>query len=124
MPMTMKALSIRNPYAWCVVVGFKPVDNRTWTTTYRGPLLIHAGARLHDDTVEQLEAQFGVNIDRAAFQFGGIIGRVELVDVVRRHESRWFTGPFGFVFANPQPVPFHACIGRQQLFDLPWPSPL
>ena len=41
----MKVLSIRQPWAWAIVAGFKPVENRTWKTGYRGPLLIHAGLR-------------------------------------------------------------------------------
>src|SRR5688572_4676832 len=38
----MKALSLRQPWAWAVVHGGKRVENRGWTTDYRGPLLIHA----------------------------------------------------------------------------------
>jgi len=37
------SLSIRQPWAWLIVQGHKPIENRTWPTTYRGPLLIHAG---------------------------------------------------------------------------------
>jgi hypothetical protein len=33
----MKTLSVRQPYAWLIVAGFKPIENRTWRTTYRGP---------------------------------------------------------------------------------------
>jgi len=55
----MKALSVRNPWAWALVtdilgspVGNKCVENRGWKTAYRGDLLIvssqkpanHAGA--------------------------------------------------------------------------------
>ena len=39
----MKALTICQPYAELVLRGEKPVENRTWEMTYRGPLLIHAG---------------------------------------------------------------------------------
>ena len=38
----MKALSIRQPWAWLIVCGHKPLENRSWPTPYRGPLLIHA----------------------------------------------------------------------------------
>src|SRR5438045_8559495 len=40
---TMKALSIRQPWAWLIVNGHKPVENRSWSTKYTGKLLIHAG---------------------------------------------------------------------------------
>jgi hypothetical protein len=38
----MKALSIRQPYATLVCAGVKDVENRSWSTKYRGRLLIHA----------------------------------------------------------------------------------
>ncbi len=37
------ALTIKQPWADAIVHGTKRVENRRWTTTYRGPLLIHAG---------------------------------------------------------------------------------
>jgi hypothetical protein len=75
----MKALSIRQPWAWLIITGHKDVENRSWTTTYRGPLLIHA-ARRADDVMADIENRYGVSIDRTALQFSGIIGRVELVE--------------------------------------------
>jgi len=37
---TMKALSIRQPYAGLIMAGIKNVENRSWFTSYRGPLAI------------------------------------------------------------------------------------
>ncbi|MFI7644097.1 ASCH domain-containing protein [Nonomuraea sp. NPDC049400] len=45
----MKALSVRQPWAWAITHGQKDIENRTWTTGYRGPLAIHAGARWDED---------------------------------------------------------------------------
>lgn len=43
----MKALTIQQPYAWAVANGHKTVENRTGPAwKYRGPIAIHAGARL------------------------------------------------------------------------------
>ena len=39
----MKALTICQPYPHLIMLGEKPVENRTWATSYRGPLAIHAG---------------------------------------------------------------------------------
>jgi len=36
----MKALSIQNPYATDILNGDKPIEYRTWQTSYRGDLLI------------------------------------------------------------------------------------
>ena len=44
----MKTLSVRQPHATLICAGVKRVENRTWTTDYRGRLLIHAsGAPLN-----------------------------------------------------------------------------
>jgi hypothetical protein len=37
------ALSIRQPWAWLIVNGFKDLENRSWSTAFRGPVWIHAG---------------------------------------------------------------------------------
>jgi hypothetical protein len=38
----IKCLSIKNPYSYLICVGLKDVENRTWTTKYRGRLYIHS----------------------------------------------------------------------------------
>jgi hypothetical protein len=38
----MKTLSVKQPHATLIYAGVKRVENRTWTTDYRGRLLIHA----------------------------------------------------------------------------------
>jgi hypothetical protein len=40
----MKALTIKQPWADAIAHSTKRTENRTWTTRYRGPLLLHAGA--------------------------------------------------------------------------------
>jgi hypothetical protein len=39
----MRAICIRQPWAHFIVKGFKDIENRSWKTNYRGPILIHAG---------------------------------------------------------------------------------
>lgn len=111
------ALTIRQPYAWLIVAGIKPVENRTWSTTYRGPLLIHAGTKMHDHPLHEIERRYGVRIDTRLLQMGGVIGRVDLVDVVTSHPSPWFTGPFAFVLRDPTALPFRSARGAQGLFE-------
>jgi hypothetical protein len=38
----MKALSLTQPWASLVAIGAKRVETRSWTTSYRGPVAIHA----------------------------------------------------------------------------------
>lgn len=41
----MKSLSIKQPWADQIARGLKTIETRTWSTRYRGDLLIHAGKK-------------------------------------------------------------------------------
>lgn len=41
----MKALTIKNPWCSLITKGVKNVENRTWKTSYRGPILLHSSQR-------------------------------------------------------------------------------
>ena len=41
----MKALSVKQPWANLIACGRKTIETRTWTTRYRGPLLIVSSKR-------------------------------------------------------------------------------
>lgn len=43
----MKAISIKQPYAYLIASGKKTIETRTWKTDYRGPLLICASKSIH-----------------------------------------------------------------------------
>ncbi len=113
-----KVLSVRQPWASLIMSGQKMIENRTWVTDYRGPLLIHAGLRLHDTPVAEIEKRFGIKIDQAQFQFGAIIGSVDLIDIVSQSSSSWFDGPFGWVLTNPQRMDPDPLRGMQKLFEI------
>ncbi|WP_406404181.1 hypothetical protein [Streptomyces uncialis] len=50
----LRALTLRQPWASAITELGKNVENRTWHTTYRGPLLIHAGLRTDPEAVRQM----------------------------------------------------------------------
>jgi hypothetical protein len=109
----MKALSIKQPWSWLIVSGHKDIENRTWSTAFRGRFLIHAGKRYDGD---QREWDWP-DIERpAGFDMGGIVGEAELVDCVTNSGSPWFRGPYGFVLRNARPLPFRACRGALGFF--------
>lgn len=118
----MKALSVQQPWAWLIVNGYKPIENRTWRTSYRGPVLIHAPARVdHRATLEVRRAPGGwqgidIPVDLPT---GGIVGVATIVDCVTDYPSRWFDGPFGFVLAQARPLPFVPCRGALGLWTVP-----
>lgn len=39
---TVKAISLTQPWASLIALGFKRIETRGWSTRYRGPLAIHA----------------------------------------------------------------------------------
>ena len=41
----MRAISLHQPHASFIALGYKPYETRSWATKYRGPLLIHAAQR-------------------------------------------------------------------------------
>jgi hypothetical protein len=42
----MRAVSIRQPWAWAIARGHRPVTNQDVPTAYRGPMLVHASMRV------------------------------------------------------------------------------
>ena len=44
-PEAVRGLTLHQPWAWAVAVGGKRIENRTWGTDWRGPLVIHAAQR-------------------------------------------------------------------------------
>lgn len=120
MERTMTALSIKQPWAWLIVHGYKTVENRTWKTGYRGPVLIHAGKSFDNIGYQEIKEAFPeIPLPKLnEFQFGGIIGQATLTDCVTQHSSPWFSGPYGFVFSFATPCEFTPCKGSLGFFSL------
>lgn len=127
----MKVLSIQQPWTWLLAHGIKDVENREWPTSYRGPVLLHAGKRLDVNTFYE-SGRFGtVPFDvkdvsfldtmplRPDYEIGGVVGIATLTDVVTHSESPWFRGTYGLVLKDAQPVEFFALRGLPGLFDVP-----
>lgn len=123
----MRALSIRQPWAWLIVHGHKLVENRDWSTPWRGEFLIHAGASLVQREYREIQRQALGDLDIAIPDFtdlqqvprGGIVGMAELVRVVTDSDSPFFMGPFGFELRNVRPLPFVPWKGQLGWFDVP-----
>jgi hypothetical protein len=48
---------------------------------------------------------------------GGIIGAVDVIDVVKEYDSPWFFGPRGLVLANPSSCTLIPCTGALGYFQ-------
>jgi hypothetical protein len=127
---TLKALTLRQPFAWSVFSVGKDVENRTWPCKVRGTIAIHA-AYSQPERVYDLSSKFIRSVLKKLgkksvripplekLDRGAIIGLVDIVDCVDGSPSAWFEGPIGFVLANarllPKPVP---CADKRRFFTL------
>lgn len=103
----MKALSIRQPWAWAILHAGKRVENRSWYCHYRGPILIHASKGMTRGEVEDFIEFILAPEIWAATKFpplppppanlprGGIVGRAVIVDCISESRDPWFFGPYG-----------------------------
>ncbi|MFC4006545.1 hypothetical protein ACFOY2_04890 [Nonomuraea purpurea] len=127
----MKALTVRQPWAFAIAQLGKNVENRTWSTTHRGPLAIHAGAgwageEAQCDVAFRARRGYG-SVLPARQQKSAVVAVVDVVGVCRmldggacdcgpwaiRGQSHW---RLANVRPLAQPV---SCNGRLSLWDLP-----
>lgn len=130
----MKALSIRQPWAWAIANAGKDVENRNWNMNHRGTLAIHASksmtmAEYHEFNhffYNQLGDKYHNHFTSPALPNfdslvrGAVIAIVTAVDCVTSHHSPWFCGPYGLIIKKKVilPDPIH-CKGQLGFFDLP-----
>ena len=124
------ALSIRQPWAWAITTIGKDIENRTWSTNFRGEFLIHAGKGCTRNEYIAAKAFIlnavgdeykGRDIRMPGWkelQRGGVIGIAEIVDCVETSGSKWFMGTHGFVIRNARTLPFTPCNGALGFFNL------
>jgi hypothetical protein len=134
----MKALSIQQPFASLVVHGLKRYETRSWPTSYRGPLAIHASRivrmaqreRCWRPPIRGLLAQAGIAPSDLPLRC--LVGVVRVVDCVpapdlideldarERELGDWRDGRHAWLLADAVPlavpVPWP---GQLSLFELP-----
>lgn len=129
----MKALTIKPPWSGLIIFGGKDIENRSWQTKLRGRIAIHASNKrdLHEmdaglEVFTRIQGRplMGPTEHRLwsdlICQAGVILGTVEIVGCVQQSDSPWFSGPWGFVLANPRPLKKPIpCLGHLSFWDLP-----
>lgn len=102
-----RVLSLRQPWAWAVAIGRKRVENRNWSTGYRGTVYIHASMRLDRTAVEWIRREIHLK-PPDQFVHGAIVAVATIDDVMTRKNARrfgkWFFGKYGFVLSNVRPL--------------------
>ena len=134
----MKALSICQPWSWAILNCGKSIENRSWPTRHRGPLLVHAGLskEWYADVAEwwpEAAAESGLPPLPAWGDLvkGAIVGVVDVIGCVHADEyegnSPWAGDEWLWLLADPRilvtPVPYR---GALSLFEVPdasiWPA--
>ena len=126
----MKALSLKQPWAWLVCIGYKDVENRTWRTNIRERNYIHASMAT-DNLIVKQGSIIKRNLTMKQYDHysvtemvrGAIIGEVDIKDCVFRFGeendnlySIWhFKGYYGMILSNPvlydKPIPCKGHLG-------------
>jgi hypothetical protein len=117
----LRALSIRQPWAWAILYGGKRVENRSWYTAYRGPIYLHAGLQVDRGAEDGLaDVILAVPEPRPPAYRGAVLGIAELVDCVPISEvpagqQDWSVGPWCFILegvrALERPVAAKGALG-------------
>lgn len=101
----MRAITVRQPWAWQIVNQGKDVENRTRNIAgkYRGPVAIHAGLQPDKEALRRLpkHAPEWVTAPRV-FDYGVILGVVDLIDV-----HHCFNADSGYEVCSPWAQPDH-----------------
>jgi len=125
----MKGLTIRQPWASLIChpdplpapLETKRVENRTWRTGYRGPLLVSAGEDRSTVQTAMFRGQRIINLApdwcRLKNPHGVALGVVDVVDCIPVEDVAlacerypwlaghpYVTGPWVWILANPRPL--------------------
>ena len=118
----MKALSVRQPWAWAILHAGKTVENRSYPTGYRGLVAVHASAQPDRDGDVKLLAILG-RYAGDVLDFGSLLGTVRVIGCVQDADtySKWAErGAWHWLLADPvafaEPIP---CKGRLGLWTVP-----
>jgi hypothetical protein len=124
----MKALSIKQPWAWLICAGYKDIENRDWFIgrkpalggSFQGRglelparIYVHTGKNPDADmegTLDFIKAIDGslyrhifstIMNDSPGLDLGAIIGEVTITGCVTQSDSPWFAGKYGFTLSRP-----------------------
>jgi len=104
----MKTLSLIQPWASLIMLGLKRYETRSWSTAYRGPILIHAsgtrdrdGRNLWENLIaDPLPPGFKVpTVPKryADLPFGAVLCRAVLTEVIPTTHFSLLPGVEGFL---------------------------
>lgn len=126
---TMPALSIRQPWAWLILNGYKDIENRDFAAHIRGTIAIHSieGEQAKYESALATIAKHKLKIQLPPIEelpVGGLVGTVEIVDCLESSPSPWWIeGNYAFILKNAVKGDFVPLSGQQGFFTVDYPKP-
>ncbi|WP_051797288.1 ASCH domain-containing protein [Catenuloplanes japonicus] len=127
----MKALTVKKPWADCIIRGEKNIENRSRSTSHRGLIAIHASLRIDRDGIRDphVSALFGDDLTPGV-PVGHVIAVAEIVGVCSASRADRYVvcrcgmwarpGAHHWQIANTRPLPEPiAARGALGLWTLP-----
>lgn len=124
----MKFLTIRQPWASLISLGVKRIETRSWSTSFRGPLAIHAGkAKPSRDLVrmgqwltrwDYGEGRYAMSDGLGkwvALPLGAVVAVCDLIDVVPIVASDHYIEAPCVIHAHKRPPHFLSCAPYPEL---------
>ena len=128
----MKAISLWQPWASAIALGYKHVETRHWSTTYRGPLAIHAAIRWTQEQRDFAAGERALGRLPKMVPLGAIVATCHLVDVrptdelkftvsaIERIYGNYDSGRYGWVLEDITPLDDPIAFkGKQGFFNVP-----
>jgi len=82
-PTNPLALTLWQPWATLIADGQKRFETRSWSTAYRGPILVHAGARADYEHAGILWIEGVMKTDPVDMPSRAVVAVADLTDVYR-----------------------------------------
>ena len=116
MSVRIKALSVTPRWAWAIIHAGKDIENRTWYTSYRGPLAIHASKTNDEADLEYIMSRGVTPPGKGTLVTGAVIGIVRLMYCFKSGKRTKWGEPgcfhWGLTEARPiEPIPLRGQLG-------------
>ncbi|HSS99913.1 MAG TPA: ASCH domain-containing protein [Terriglobales bacterium] len=101
----MKALSLWQPWASLIAIGAKEYETRSWSTKYRGPLVIHASKTTQIDWTDRkfMNRLSNVGLDIKNMPIGAGLCLCNLVAVYRTEDCSPYLSEQELAFGDFSP---------------------
>ena len=127
----MKAITIIEPWASMIAHGFKTIETRSWPTSYRGKIAIHAGKgtpkkEWMDNVPEMMEMIDGDVHPGCIVAYADLVDckliTEDLVKEIKANHAEYISGfykpgRYAFVLDNIRPVDPVEVNGKQRLWN-------